>query len=172
MKPKVSQPCYDGCMVEDLRAARAAALGAEAADEDLIVAVGQGDHSAYGHMIDRHLNRTVALAQRVVGNRGEAEEIAQEAFLRLWRHAGKWRPQEERGARFTTWFYRVVMNLCLDLKRKPRSASLELVEDPVDPSLNALAKVQQEQTAAQAPNIMFKMTKARNWFKFLQSRRW
>ncbi len=137
-------------MVEDLSAARAAALGAEAADEDLIVAVGQGDHRAYAHMIDRHLNRTVGLAQRVVGNRAEAEEIAQEAFLRLWRHAAKWRPPEENnGARFTTWFYRVVMNLCLDLKRKPRSTTLELVEEPADPSADAFAEVHQSQVSAQ-----------------------
>ncbi len=57
--------------------------------------------------------------------RREAEDILQEAFVRVWKNASRW--DQNRNTRFTTWFYRIVMNLCIDVKRKRKPVS-ELVE--------------------------------------------
>lgn len=111
--------------------------------------VGTGDHAAFGLLVDRRLDRAVALAQRILGDRAAAEDVAQEAFLRVWRHAGRWKPPEEKGgAKFSTWFYRVTVNLCLDRKRRPVAASLEAVTEPRDPGPDAFDQVSWARTAA------------------------
>lgn len=102
---------------------------AEPSDEDLVARVAAGDRRAYGLLVERHLDRTVTVAQRVLANRAEAEDVAQEAFLKLWQGADRFRPG---GARFSTWFYRVTMNLCLDRKRRPAAAPLDDSVDPAD----------------------------------------
>lgn len=85
-------------------------------DEPLMIRIGNGDRTAYKMLVDRHLASFLAFAARVTGDRGDAEDVMQEAFVRLWNHAPQW--DEKRNTRFTTWFYRVVMNLCIDAKRK------------------------------------------------------
>jgi RNA polymerase sigma-70 factor (ECF subfamily) len=84
-------------------------------DEALMARIGQGDTSAYQTLVERHLGPCTGLATRVLFHGNDAEEVMQEAFLRLWRHAPSWKPE---GAKFTTWFYRVIMNLCIDHQRK------------------------------------------------------
>jgi RNA polymerase sigma-70 factor (ECF subfamily) len=122
----------------------------DATDEDLMMRVGNGDRAAFGELVRRHLDRTVGLAQRVSGSRGDAEEIAQEAFLRVWTKAPRWRAAEAefRGARFTTWLYRVVVNLGIDRKRRPAHNALESVAEPHDPADSALAGIEKAQVSA------------------------
>lgn len=98
-------------------------------DEALVARVADGDRRAYGLLVDRHLDRTVTIARRILGNQADAEDVAQEAFLRLWRHADRF---DERAAKFATWFYRVTTNLCLDRTRRTPMAPLEAAGDPVD----------------------------------------
>ena len=81
-----------------------------------MIRIGDGDRTAYKMLVDRHLRMFLGFASRLTGNRDEAEDIMQEAFIRVWKNAAKWDPG--RGTRFTTWFYRVVMNLSIDAKRK------------------------------------------------------
>jgi RNA polymerase sigma-70 factor (ECF subfamily) len=95
-------------------------------DDDLMQAIGQGDQRSYGVMVERHLGRTLSVAQRVLGSRAEAEEVAQEALLRLWTQAPRWKPG---GAKVSTWLYRVAFNLCLDRRRRPTMAPLEAAGD-------------------------------------------
>lgn len=95
--------------------------------------------------MERHLDRTVALAARITGNRSTAEDVAQEAFLRVWKAASDWQPDR---ARFTTWLYRVTVNLCLDLRRRPAFAALELIGDPPDPAEDAVAAIESRQRQA------------------------
>ena len=71
----------------------------------------------------RHVKPSLAVARRILGNADDAEEVVQEAFLRVWGAAARWRPDSE--ARFSTWLYRIVVNLCLDRRRRPPSAPLE-----------------------------------------------
>ncbi|MEE3622959.1 RNA polymerase sigma factor [Nitrospirillum sp. BR 11752] len=115
---------------------------ATSSDEYLVGRVAEGDAQAFRVLTDRHLDRTVTLARRVLGGAAEAEDVAQEAFLRLWQHAERFRPAE---ARFSTWFYRITMNLCLDRKRRPAHDALESVPEPVDPSLDAVALVERSE---------------------------
>lgn len=99
-----------------------------ASDQELMLQVGTGDREACSVLVERHLDRILAFAERTLGNRGEAEEIAQEVFTRVWTHADRWEP---RGAKVTTWLFRVAMNLCLNRIARRREAPLETVPEPV-----------------------------------------
>lgn len=83
--------------------------------------IAEGDKTAYKMLVDRHLRGFLAFATRVLSDRYEAEDVMQEAFIRVWKAAQKW--DQSRNARFTTWFYRIVMNLCIDAKRKRKPTS-------------------------------------------------
>ena len=63
-----------------------------------------------------------AASYRMLGSKAAAEDAVQETFMRLWRHAAKWKPQ---GAKFETWLYRVAMNICLDQLRKTKREAPE-----------------------------------------------
>lgn len=91
-------------------------------DEDLVRRVGQGDPAAIQAMVARKLPRMLMLAQRMLGDVMEAEDVAQEAMLRAWRQAPRWKPGQ---ARFDTWLHRVGLNLCYDRLRRRR----EIVTD-------------------------------------------
>jgi RNA polymerase sigma-70 factor (ECF subfamily) len=101
----------------------------DASDEELVALIGGGDRRAYHVLVERHGRRVLGLARRMTRNLAEAEDISQDAFLRVWLKAGEWQP---RGARFTTWLYRVVVNLCIDRRRKPNFAPIEAAGDPAD----------------------------------------
>jgi len=76
--------------------------------------LGRNEPQAARELVARKLPRLLALAQRLLGRRGEAEEVTQEAFVRIWKQAPKWRRGE---AHFDTWLHRVVLNLCYDRLR-------------------------------------------------------
>ncbi len=99
-------------------------------DTALMHRVARGDHAAYRLLVDKYLRHAVTVAYRVLFNRTDAEEVAQEAFLRVWQHAGRWRA--DGGASFKTWLNRVVVNLCIDRKRRPGMAALDDKIDIVD----------------------------------------
>ncbi len=91
-------------------------------DEELMAAVISGDRSAYQALVRRHLKPISHYALRLLGDRGESEDIAQETFLRLWTNAAKWDPAK---AKLTTWLHRITHNLCIDFLRKQKRVSLE-----------------------------------------------
>ncbi|PJI43609.1 MAG: RNA polymerase [Ferrovibrio sp.] len=99
-------------------------------DTALMHRVARGDHAAYRLLVDKYLRHAVTVAYRVLFNRNDAEEVAQEAFLRVWRHAARWRA--DGGASFKTWLNRVVVNLCIDRKRRPGMAALDDQVEIVD----------------------------------------
>jgi RNA polymerase sigma-70 factor (ECF subfamily) len=86
-------------------------------DGQLMAAVARGDQHAFGELVETELPRVVAVARRVLGNDSEADDVAQEAMLRLWRQAANWRTGE---ARVRTWLYRVAVNLAIDRLRRRR----------------------------------------------------
>ena len=96
----------------------------------------QGDRAAARALTDRLGPKCFGLSLRVLGDHAAAEDVAQEAMMRLWRIAPKWRHGE---ARVSTWLYRVVINLCTDVQRKRRGgmAKLDEIAEPVDPSPGA-----------------------------------
>ncbi|BCQ24999.1 RNA polymerase sigma factor [Caballeronia sp. NK8] len=90
-------------------------------DTALIARVGNREAGAVREMVARKLPRIVALAARMLGDRDEADDVAQEAFLRIWKIAPKWR---SGSARFDTWLHRVTLNLCYDRLRRHRETSV------------------------------------------------
>ncbi|WP_244421710.1 MULTISPECIES: sigma-70 family RNA polymerase sigma factor [Azorhizobium] len=113
----------------------------EPSDEDLMARVASGDAGAFRVLSARHAPRAVALARRYLSSDADAEDVAQEALLRVWRAAPSWQPT----ARFTTWFYRIVVNLCLNQKRRAEPAPLDDVPEPVDPTPDAEARWEEAQ---------------------------
>lgn len=106
-----------------------------ATDEALLAFYAAGDALAARELARRFLPRTLAYARRMLGDAAEAEDVAQEAMLRLWRMAPGWRSGE---AQVSTWLWRVVANLCTDRLRRRRGVGLDTVPDPEDPSPTAL----------------------------------
>lgn len=95
-------------------------------DAGLMSAVAGRDTSAFRALIDRHAPALHRLAYRLLGDRAEAEDVAQECLLRLWEHAGQWRPQ---GGGLPGWLRRITTNLCLDrLRRRARISDAPVPE--------------------------------------------
>ena len=84
-------------------------------DEELMTAVCKGDQSAYQTIVKQHLRSISHYAFRILGNQKDAEDISQEAFLRLWINTPNWKPKE---AKLTTWLHKIAHNLCIDYLRK------------------------------------------------------
>ena len=103
-------------------------------DAELLQAIAGGDRSAFDRLSRRHLDRAYGVALRMTGSRADAQDVVQDVFLRLWQRPVAWRPGQ---AQFSTWLYRVVVNRCLDLKRRPKGTDLDSVEEPQDPDANA-----------------------------------
>lgn len=98
-------------------------------DEALLVLYANGDQAAAKALMMRMTPRVLGYAARLLNDRTEAEDVAQEAMLRLWKIAPDWRQGE---AKVTTWLYRVVTNLCTDRLRKRRDVALDAVAEPDD----------------------------------------
>lgn len=109
-------------------------------DEALLVAFGNGDMAAARALTARLTPRVLGYAARMLGgDRAEAEDVTQEAMLRLWKVAAEWRQGE---AKVTTWVFRVVTNLCTDRLRRRRSVDIDAVPEPEDDAPSAEAGLQ------------------------------
>jgi len=113
-----------------------------AADAALVARVGAGDPAACRTLMDAHLGRVHACAWRMLGDAAEAEDVAQECFLRLWRQAGAWRAE----ARVATWLYRVAYNLCADRLRRRKNVAVESADSP-DPAPGPAGQRQRAEAA-------------------------
>jgi RNA polymerase sigma factor (sigma-70 family) len=106
------------------------ALSERDPDADLVARVGEQDPAAVRTLVSRKLPRLLALATRMLGDRMEAEDVAQEAFVRIWKQAPHWKEGE---ARFDTWIHRVALNLCYDRLRGRREDPVAELPDEADP---------------------------------------
>ena len=104
-------------------------------DHQLMVQAGAGNDKAFDVLVKRHLRAVIIMAQAVLGNAALADEVAQEAFLRLWKQAPKWDPDGAAGVR--TWLRRVATNLCYDQCRRKVMAPLDDIGDIEDEARNA-----------------------------------
>ncbi len=118
------------------------------AEATLLASYARGDAAAARLMTARFLPRAYGYALRLCGDAAEAEDIAQEAMVRLWRAAGGWRAGE---ARVSTWLYRVVTNLAIDRARargRRGTVALEEAPEPEDGAPGALARMIEADRAA------------------------
>ena len=112
--PNVNSP---GRGASNLEARRAEAEE----DRALIEAAQSGDSRAFRKLVERHQRRAFAIAFAMVRDENDAKDLVQEAFVRVYRGLDRF----EGGSRFFTWFYRILTNLAIDLKRKPGRRELE-----------------------------------------------
>jgi len=115
-------------------------------DLPLVRRAGAGDARACAALVDRHLDGIIGFASRYLGNRADAEEVAQEVFLRVWRHAASWQPGQ---ARFKTWLYRVAVNLCHDRARRRPVLPLEDAPEMISDAPSASVQLQRDQVSQQ-----------------------
>jgi RNA polymerase sigma-70 factor (ECF subfamily) len=104
-------------------------------DDGLLERMQADDAAAFRVLVERHIDRTYALALRMLRNVADAEDVAQEAMVKAWAHRADWRPGQ---AKFTTWLYRVVVNRSIDLQR---GAGLDEVAEPVDERVDAVGQI-------------------------------
>lgn len=93
-------------------------------DLALMVRVGAGDHAAFRTLVERHQDAVVGTVAKMLGNPADAEDIAQQVFLRVWRHAKQYRPE----AKFTTYLFTIARNLVFNETRR-RSRRREVSTD-------------------------------------------
>ncbi len=105
-------------------------------DARLLARFADGDQSAARALTARHLPRVFAHACRLLQDHAEAEDVAQEAMMKLWKLAPDWREGE---AKLSTWLYRITANACTDRLRKRRTVALEAAPEAADESPSAEA---------------------------------
>jgi len=88
----------------------------ERSDVDLMLLLKAGDEDAFGELVERHRESVLNLTYRYLGNRADAEDLAQEVFLKVYRARKRYEPT----ARFTTWLFRIAVNACLNEVRNRR----------------------------------------------------
>jgi RNA polymerase sigma-70 factor (ECF subfamily) len=99
-------------------------------DEQLIAEIRAGNRRRYTTLVDRHKDRAMTLAYRLTGNRQDAEELVQDAFVRAFRALDQFRGE----SRFSTWLYRVVYNTCMTrvTRRRGKPERVEMEEDEME----------------------------------------
>ena len=108
------------------------------ADHDLMARAAKGDERAFRTLAERHGGAALRLARRILGNEAMAGDVVQDALLRVWINAPRWRPE----AAFRTWLYRIVVNLCLNAKRRAPNLPLDAAAQVADATPRADEQLQ------------------------------
>lgn len=98
-------------------------------DDALLARTAGGDHAAWGMLVDRHLASVLRYAGYVLRDDTQAEDVAQDTFIRLAKKASDWK---EDSPSLRSWLYRVARNLCIDHIRTRRTTSIDTAEDIAD----------------------------------------
>lgn len=123
-----------GIMEYDMSAMDVPRAYESATDEDLISWSAEGDRRAFDAIVFRHGRFALRIAMRLIPHAPTAEDIVQEAMVRAWLQA---RHFDARRARFTTWLYRIIVNLCIDQRRRVQPGPLPQSFDIADPAVGA-----------------------------------
>ncbi|NOD92135.1 RNA polymerase sigma factor [Ruegeria sp. HKCCD4884] len=110
-------------------------------DDALLGRFADGNAEAARVLTDRLGPRCYSVALRMLGNRTEAEDVTQEAMMRLWQMAPDWVSGQ---AKVSTWLYRVTLNLCVDIRRKKTPDRLSDVPEPEDGQASVVDRMQDE----------------------------
>jgi len=98
-------------------------------DYELLLEIQLGSHADFAELVERHHKRFYRLAFRYLNQKELAEDIVQEAFVQLWENPKSYRPEKSQ---FTTWFYRIIINKCLDLQKRKNPIPLKIEADILD----------------------------------------
>lgn len=113
-------------------------------DQELVVRIGLGDLDSLGELFLRYHPKLLSFAFRMVNDRGAADAVVQDVFLRVLRHADKFDPQQA----VRPWLYTIAANLCRDyVSRQSRRSTLELAVDPAAPIASPLDQMASEEEA-------------------------
>ena len=123
-------------------------------DADLLPGLSRGEPDALAALMDRRLDALHRLCFRLLGDAGEAEDVCQESFLKLWRAAPDWQPGR---ARLMTWLCRVATNACYDRLRKHRPSLHGDTLDPVDGRLDAEMRLIRDQRWDRLQDAMMRL---------------
>jgi len=119
--------------------------GDGASDAALMRLVASGDAAACRTIVGRYLPQVLALGRRMLRDPAEAEDVAQDAMLRLWQMAGRWREDAPVGA----WLYRVAHNLAIDrLRRRRPMVDVDAMVDLADPAPTAPQRMMRDERKA------------------------
>ena len=118
-----------------------------------MIKIAQKDLAAYRELVSRHLNRGLGVAERMLGNRQDAEDIMQEVCLKIWNGADKWKPT----AKFSTWLYKILINSCIDKTRKIVPLSITNIDLLIDDSSSADENLINQQIAEKVKNALQKL---------------
>ena len=110
-------------------------------DDVLLSQFALGDAAAARVLTDRLGPRSFSVALRMLGSRAEAEDVTQEAMMRLWKVAPEWVSGQ---AKVSTWLYRVTMNLCVDHLRKQKPDRLAEIPEPEDGQASVAERMQDD----------------------------
>ena len=122
-------------------------------DQEIIESIRRGHPRGFGALVDRHKERAMTLALRIVGEREDAEEVVQDAFLRAFRNLEQFRGE----SRFSTWFYRILYNACMTrVTRRPKlgetvnysDEAIDMIESD-EPSVQHALENEEEQAVLQ-----------------------
>ena len=133
------------------------AIAPSMSDAALLAAYASGDRDAAQALASRLLPGVLGQATRMLSDRIEAEDVAQDAMMRLWKIAPDWRDGE---AQISTWLYRVVANLCTDrLRKRKRSGAIGMdqVAEPADPAPGAPEQIQTNARMAALSDALAKL---------------
>jgi RNA polymerase sigma-70 factor, ECF subfamily len=122
----------------------------DAGDEELMQAVARGDLDAFEQVVLRHQHAAWSVAYRFLGDSMEAEDVVQDAFLKLLDAAPRYRPT----ASFRTYLYRILTRLCIDRTRKKRPVIAEHIPDAADPSPGPIATLMARERDAQIRQVL------------------
>jgi RNA polymerase sigma-70 factor, ECF subfamily len=112
-------------------------------DEDLMLAVGEGDLEAFEELVQRHQTWAWGIAHRFLGHKEESEDVVQDAFLRLLEASGRYQPV----CSLKTYFYQIITRLCLDRAKKKRPRYLDVIPDVPASGLDAPGEMEKAQEA-------------------------
>lgn len=114
------------------------------ADDVLIERVGRGDREAARLLMERMLPKILGLAQRMLKDPLEAEDVAQETFIRVWKAADRF---EKGRAQVSTWISRIAINLCYDRLRKRREVLTDEVPERADKAISQETAMVRDESA-------------------------
>lgn len=116
----------------------------ESLDAVLMARAGAGDHQAFRQLVERHQHAVIGTVAKMLGNPSEAEDIAQQVFVRLWRHAKRYRPE----AKFTTYLFTITRNLVFnESRRRSRRKEVSMEEREESASFHLPSPTEREPDA-------------------------